>query len=139
MKTQKIDAIHTNFRSKFVPNKTLSNAFDIAMIEQDGKFLSAVEKILNDGKSDTIELSPQYTPKKAYQKLALKVNGIARNKIAYDIPIVSIDGAEIVSGFDAQDLIIQHSKIQDKDVKQILPSKIVEQLSNLMEKIFKDA
>ena len=57
MQVDKINIQVINFKSRFVPNKVLENAFKEACKTNDRNFALSVKTILNDGKDDVIELS----------------------------------------------------------------------------------
>ena len=133
MDVRKIDAYNTSFKTKMVPNIYLERAFDIAILENNGRFLSAVETLMNDGKNDILELSAEYTGKNetAYKKMLLKINDVVKKKVEYGKEIT--DNAPVVSGYDAIDLIIKYTGVSSKGKKSNFNT--AKRLENILEKI----
>lgn len=133
MDVKKIDGYNTSFKTKMVPNIHLERAFDIAILENNGRFLSAVEAIMNDGKNDILELSAEYTDKNktAYKRMLLKINDVIKKKVEYSKGI--IDNTPVVSGYDAIDLIIKYSGVSSRGKKSNFNT--AKRLENIMEKI----
>lgn len=93
-----------NFKSKFVPNKTLELAFIDAEKKQNRFFLMAVNRLLNDGLNRTIELSGVALKNKngfPYTETILK---IGEN-------IKKFTGFPISYGLDSEAMIGQDAKL----------------------------
>ena len=123
-----------SFKSKILPNEILERGFDMAYLARDGKFVNALQNILNDGRKDTIELCVDYTKKApiAYKKMSLKVNNIEKKKIEYNYGITQNQNFQI--GDDAREVIIRYAGI--KKSPKISESKIIEQIDALEDFIF---
>ena len=89
MQINNISAQSTNFKSHFVPNEYLERAFQTAEVSCDRYFLQSVKAILNDGKSDKLELVKHNS-----RTLTLMVNGEIKGEEAifgyYSNPAINL-------------------------------------------------
>ena len=99
MQVNRIEQQTTGFKSNFVPNKILEQTFSRAVKENDRGFLKSVKTLLNDGKTDTIELQ-----QKDSKSLGLYVNGEMADEGHSFLSYYNNAGSELIKKYTSKNV-----------------------------------
>ena len=137
MQVQKVqnNNCSTTFQSSFVKAKDLKGAFAMAKFEKKPAFAKAVEKLLNDGKTDVLNITTKHRPGSgSYYQMDLKVNDKVVDTVKYENGVTS--GQKIQQALDAKDLVIKYAGLENAVLADRPASRIEKQLNKLEKRIF---
>lgn len=108
MQTGSISSAQMNFKSKFIPNNLLEKSINEAIKESDRNFALSVKTILNDGKSDILELRTRNK-----YSMDLLVNGESKEDGLPFLNYYENVGADLVNKY-AEKTYVSKTKITGK-------------------------
>lgn len=122
---------NTAFQSTLKNSKLLRGAFTFAKFDSKPTFVNAVNKLLNDGKTDVIDIATKHRGgSHTYYQMDLKVNGTVVDSVKHD---GITDGQAIQKAIDAKDLLIRYAGLENS-VLADRPASYIEKKVNALEK-----
>lgn len=129
----------TNFKSKFVPNKVLSDTFKNAEEHGCRYFLSAVKNLLKDGKNRTIELTGSVLVSRdgvMYTKTKLKTEDMEKEFAGFP-HIYEVSTDEMIAN-DGRLLITEMAQLYGHpDYRDMSKEDVKKEIRKLKKEIFK--